>query len=128
MCAFIKKCFMYNLWSFLIFSKIHKIERRKNVSQAGLITHSSDYQASTLPLDHKSKGAPGSFTNIETCNLDLIMEPETLYPMPRNIFLLEPRIRSLYEHGLIRLFCVSKSPLPPPRQRLGPHTSSSCTE
>jgi len=33
----------------------------------------------------------------------LRMEPENLNPMPRNIFLLEPRIRSLYELGLLCL-------------------------
>jgi len=31
------------------------------------------------------------------------MEPENLDPMPRNIFLLEPRIRSPYELGLLCL-------------------------
>ena len=87
----------------IILCKKHKI-RGKNVSQEGLISHSSDYQASTLSLDHKSKGASGFFFTVDQpYSVVLIIAPDILGPMPRNIFLLEPRIRSPHELGLLCL-------------------------
>ena len=83
--------------------RMHKIRREKKIPNK---VCSISPQITRPALYHKTAKArvpQDFFTNYLACNLVLIKEPENLDPMPRIIFLLEPRIPSPYELGLICL-------------------------
>jgi len=97
--------------SWLFFIEHRKLRGEKNVpckdsTIAPQMTRSALYHKTI-----KARVPRDFYTITQTCNLVLIIEPESQHPMPQNICLLEPRTQSPYELGLPCLFllCLSLS-------------------